>query len=95
MANEMSTLPRTAKMWGRGQLTIPRDIREEVGFGENTVVSIVKVGRSIVITPKILRRASLAVKVEKAAKKEGISLNDLIRDIKSERDVYNRENYRS
>jgi bifunctional DNA-binding transcriptional regulator/antitoxin component of YhaV-PrlF toxin-antitoxin module len=41
MAAETATLPRTVKMWGRGQLTIPRDIREEIGFGENTVASIV------------------------------------------------------
>jgi bifunctional DNA-binding transcriptional regulator/antitoxin component of YhaV-PrlF toxin-antitoxin module len=95
MAAETATLPRTVKMWGRGQLTIPRDIREEIGFGENTVASIVRIGRSIVITPKLLRRVSLAGKVEKAAKRGGISLKDLIRDLERERDRYNRENYPS
>lgn len=76
-------------------MTIPRDIREEIGFGENTVASIVRIGRSIVITPKLLHRVSLAGKAEKAAKKEGISLKDLIRDLERERNRYNRKNYPS
>ncbi len=94
MATEVADRSKTARMWGRGQLTIPRDIRDELGLAENTVVSIVRVGRCAVLTPKVLRRASLARKTERAMRKTGITLEDLLRDLGNERDRYNRETHR-
>ena len=93
MENNVVTLPKTIRVWERGQLTIPKDIREEVNIGENSAVNIFRIGKSIIITPKMLLGPKLARQVEKAMKKEGITLNDLISDLKKERERYNRETY--
>jgi len=42
------------KVWGRGQLTIPVSLRKELLLSEDTVMSIVNVGGSIILTPKKL-----------------------------------------
>jgi AbrB family looped-hinge helix DNA binding protein len=42
----------TAQIKARGQLTIPKKIREMSHMEEGSVVSIVPVGDSLVITPK-------------------------------------------
>lgn len=90
---EPVSLPRAVKIWGRGQLTIPMDIRKELHVEENTIVSVFRIGGSIIVTPRVLRRASLARKVEKEMKKRKISLDDLMLSLQKERENYNRENY--
>jgi len=51
------------------------------------------VGRCLVLTPKRLLGPALAKDVEKAMKAKGLSLADLLRDLKEERQRYNREQY--
>ena len=41
----------TAKVGRRGQLTLPKDIREELGIDEGQRVAFVKRGRSISLLP--------------------------------------------
>jgi len=89
----LATLPRSAKVRIRGQITIPQDIREEMNLDEQTMVNIFHVGEVLLMTPKRLQRASLAKRVEGEMKREGISLNDLLADLKSQRKRYLEEAY--
>ena len=85
----VTTLPKAVKVWGRGQLTIPKEIREALKLEEAGELTVFVVGRCLVLTPKRLLRSSLAKDVEKAMKAERLTLEDVLKDLKSERRRYN------
>lgn len=89
----ISTVPKSVKLWGRGQLTIPKEVRQALKLDGENQLSVFVVGRCLVLTPKRLLGPSLAKDVEKAMKAKGLSLDDLLRDLKAERQRYNREQY--
>ncbi len=89
----ISTVPKSVKLWGRGQLTIPKEVRQALKLDEENQLSVFVVGRCLVLTPKRLLGPSLAKDVEKAMKAKGLSLDDLLRDLKAERQRYNRKQY--
>jgi AbrB family looped-hinge helix DNA binding protein len=84
----LATLPRSAKVRIRGQITIPQDIREDLNLDEQTMVNIFRVGKVVLVTPKRLERASLARRVEREMKREGLTLEDLLSDLRSQRKRY-------
>ena len=66
----------------KGQVTIPVDIRESLHLSKDSVLSIVKVGNGILLTPKVSAFESFAEKFSKEAKEKGISLEELLRDLR-------------
>ena len=90
---DFATIPRSARVRIRGQITIPQDIREEMNLDEQATVSIFRVGRVLLMTPKRLERASLARKVEREMKREGVTLEDLLADLRRQRKRYLEEAY--
>jgi len=89
----ITTLPKPVKLWGRGQLTIPKQLREVLKLDDAAVLNVFVVGRCLILTPKRLLRASLAKDVERAMKAKGLSLQDLLRTLKEERRRYARQTY--
>lgn len=85
---EFATTPRPARIRGRGQVTIPQEIREEMNLYEQATVNIFRVGKALVMTPKRMQRAALAKRMEREMKREGLSLEDLLADLKSQRRRY-------
>ena len=85
---DFATMPRSARVRIRGQITIPQDIREEMNLDEQATVNIFRVGKVLLMTPKRLHRASLAKKVERELKREGMTLEDLLTDLKLQRKRY-------
>ena len=85
---DFATMPRSARVRIRGQITIPLDIREEMNLDEQATVNIFRVGKVLLMTPKRLQRASLAKKVERELKREGMTLEDLLTDLKRQRKRY-------
>ncbi|MFZ5876125.1 MAG: AbrB/MazE/SpoVT family DNA-binding domain-containing protein [Nitrospirota bacterium] len=81
------------KVWGRGQLTIPASLRKELRLDEETTLSVVKAGDALVLTPKKLIGDAVAKKAARELKKEGLTLEDLLRDLEKQRRRYNRERY--
>lgn len=70
------------RMREKGQITIPADIRESLHLSKDSLLSITKVGDGILLTPKPSVFESVSAKFSKAAKKKGISLESLLRDLK-------------
>ncbi|MFV1976356.1 MAG: hypothetical protein ACC651_11460, partial [Candidatus Scalindua sp.] len=60
---------------------------------DETQLNAFVVGQCIVLTPKSLMRSSLSKKVETSMKDQKLSLNDLLNDLKSERQRYVKEQY--
>ena len=75
-------------MRARGQITIPRDIREEMNLDEEAAVNIFRVSKALLLTPKRLQRSSLAKKVEREMIRQGLSLEDLLADLRAQRKRY-------
>lgn len=82
-----------AQIKARGQLTIPKRIRQTSALEEGQVVSIIPVGDSLIITPKRLDLEEARRQIRKIAKASGISLEDLLSGLKEEREALLRESY--
>lgn len=89
----ISTLPKSVKLWGRGQLTIPKEVREALKMDDETQLSVFVVGQCLMLTPKRLTRASLAKNVEKSMKEKRITLEKLLNDLKTDHKRYVQEKY--
>ena len=87
----ITTAPKAVKLWGRGQLTIPKDVRQAMKLDQEDRLSVFVVGRCLVLTPKRLVGPSLAKEVARSMKAKGLSLEDVLRDLKAERRRYNQE----
>lgn len=89
----ITTTPRSVKLWGRGQLTIPKELRDTLKMDDETQLSVFVVGQCLMLTPKRLTRVSLAKNVEKSMKDQGISMETLLNDLKIERKCHIQEKY--
>ena len=89
----IATAPKLVRVRSRGQLTIPQDMREALSLDEDTGLNIFRVGRVLIMSPKRLQRASLAKEVEREMKRRGLTLKDLISDLRVQREKYLAEAY--
>ena len=65
--------------------------RKELGLEEESILSLVKVGSSLLLTSKRLQGDVLAGKMEARLKKKKLSLDDVLEDLKVERRRYNKD----
>jgi AbrB family looped-hinge helix DNA binding protein len=79
------------KIRERGQLTIPAELRNDLGLAENDALNMIKVGDALILTQKRLAGDALSQKMGKAMKKKGLTLDDLLKDLKSQRKRYTKE----
>ncbi len=70
------------RMREKGQVTIPADIRESLHLSKDSLLSIVRVGDGILLSPKSSVFGPFADKVSKAAKEKAITLQSLLKDLK-------------
>jgi AbrB family looped-hinge helix DNA binding protein len=83
----------TTSIKSRGQLTIPKQVRSAGQLDEGQVVSIIPVGDSIIITPKRLVLDDARREIKKIMKASGLSLEELMEGLKTEREALHRETY--
>ncbi len=82
-----------AEIKSRGQLTIPKKIRESSHLEEGQVVSIIPVGDSVIITPKRLELDEARRQIRRIMKASGLSEKELLAGLKEERESLYRETY--
>ena len=82
-----------AEIKARGQLTIPKKIREMSHLEEGQVVSIIPVGDSLIITPKRLELDEARREIMKILKASQLSAEDLLAGLKEEREVLYKDKY--
>ncbi len=70
------------KMREKGQITIPANIRESLHLSRDSVLSVARVGDGILLTPKSSVFESVSERFSKAAKAKGITLGNLLKDLK-------------
>jgi len=67
-----------AEVKSRGQLTIPKKIREAGHMEEGQGVTIIPVGDSILVTPQTLKLEDARRELRRILKSSGASLKDLL-----------------
>ena len=82
-----------AEIKSRGQLTIPKKIRDISHLEEGQVVSIIPVGDSVIITPKRLELDEARRQIRRIIKASGLSEKELLTGIKEEREKLYKETY--
>ncbi|NNN04855.1 MAG: AbrB/MazE/SpoVT family DNA-binding domain-containing protein [Elusimicrobia bacterium] len=73
------------RMRGKGQVTIPAGIRESLSLSTDSLLSVTKVGNGILLTPKPSAFEETAAKFSKTAREKGITLRELLNDLKNVR----------
>lgn len=73
---------RKVRVWGKGQFTIPVDIRERMGIKEDSYLEVFQVGKAIVLTPERLVVKELADSFQKEMDKSGINLKQLLQELR-------------
>jgi virulence-associated protein VagC len=68
-------------------------MREALSLDESTSLNIFRIGKVLILSPKRLRRASLAKEAEREMKRQGLTLKDLIADLRIQREKYLAEAY--
>ena len=70
------------RMREKGQVTIPAGIRESLHLSKDCILSVAKVGGGILLFPKQAAFEAAAAGFIKEAKEKGITLDDLLKDLK-------------
>lgn len=76
----------TAAIKARGQLTIPKKIREMIHLEEGQSVSIIPAGESVIISPKRLELDEARREIRRIMKQSGYSAAELLAGLKEERE---------
>ena len=79
------------KLRERGQLTIPYEYRKELGIGKEDVINILKIGDVLILVPRQLAGDVVSRKIEAAMKKKGLTLDNLLKNLRGQRKKYSRE----
>ncbi|MGR3310847.1 MAG: AbrB/MazE/SpoVT family DNA-binding domain-containing protein [Candidatus Brocadiales bacterium] len=90
----MSTLkPIATEIRSKGQITIPKQIRDAAHLEEGQVVSVIAVGDTILVTPKKLRLDEARRQIAKILKRSGLSPEEVFKGLKESRKFVYKETY--
>jgi AbrB family looped-hinge helix DNA binding protein len=73
---------RKVRVWGKGQFTIPAEIRERLEIKEDSFLEVFQIGRAIIATPEKLVVKELADSVQKEMNEGGVDLKRLIQELR-------------
>ena len=65
----------------RGQVTLPKSLRDALHLETGDALRAVKIANAIVLTPKRLDLDALRNQMRKLMKQHGVSAEDLLRDL--------------
>jgi AbrB family looped-hinge helix DNA binding protein len=85
--------PIITEIKARGQLTIPKKIRDKGQLEEGQAVSIIPVGDSVIITPRQLTLDEARRQIKMMLKDSDLSVEEILEGIKEERRSLYEETY--
>ncbi|MGD1153843.1 MAG: AbrB/MazE/SpoVT family DNA-binding domain-containing protein [Syntrophales bacterium] len=83
----------SAEIKSRGQLTIPKKIRDVIHLEEGQAVSIIPVGDSVIITPRRLELDEARRQIRRILKQSNCSVEELLAGLKEERSTLYKDVY--
>ncbi|MDO9287368.1 MAG: AbrB/MazE/SpoVT family DNA-binding domain-containing protein [Thermodesulfovibrionales bacterium] len=81
------------KLRERGQVTIPYEYRKDLGLGKEDVLNVLKIGDVLILVPRQLAGDALSRKIESTMKKKGLTLDNLLSNLRDQRKRYSKETY--
>lgn len=72
----------TTRLRDKGQITLPADIRQSLKLSKDDVLSVAKVGNAILLSPQPSTFEAIAGRFSARAKKESITLEELLKDLR-------------
>lgn len=77
--------PYIVRLRERGQITLPVQLREELGVEVGDFFTIVKVDSYVVMTPRRLMVSEVSGQLEQLLAEKGLTLDDLLSGLEDER----------
>ena len=83
----------TGAIKARGQLTVPKKIRDILKLEEGQAVTFLTIGDSVIISPKRLDLDEARRQIRRIVKESGLTEAAILSDLKREREALYREKY--
>ena len=83
----------TGKIKAKGQLTVPKNIRDMLKPEEGQAVTFLAIGDSVIISPKRLDVDEARRQIRRVVKESGLTAAAILSDLKKERGSLYREKY--
>ena len=83
----------TGAIKARGQLTVPKKIRDMLKLEEGQAVTFLTIGNSVIISPKRLDLDEARRQIRRIVKESGLTEAAILSDLKREREALYREKY--
>jgi len=81
----------TIQVRQRGTVTLPSELREKYGIREGDTFRILDLDGIFVLTPMMPMVPELAREIEKARLEAGLSIDELLRTLREQREIYHAE----
>ncbi len=73
---------KKVRVWGKGQFTIPSELRDQLGIEEDTILEVFPVGKALMVTPETLTVKELASAVRKEMRRSNIQPEQLMAELR-------------
>jgi AbrB family looped-hinge helix DNA binding protein len=83
----------TVQVRQRGSLTLPAELREKYGIRPGDTFRLVDLDGVFVLTPMVPMVPELAREIEQARLEAGLSVEELLTNLREQRERYYQENY--
>jgi len=83
----------TVQVRQRGTLTLPAELREKYGIEPGDTFRLVDLDGIFVLTPMVPMVPELAREIERARIEAGLSIEELLANLREQRERYYREHY--
>ncbi|MFH1928290.1 MAG: AbrB/MazE/SpoVT family DNA-binding domain-containing protein [Chloroflexota bacterium] len=88
-------MSETLQVRKRGVVTLPAELRQKYGIQEGDSYRVLDLDGIFVLTPMVPMVPELAREIEKARLEAGLSVEELLKSLRQQRERYHRETYES
>jgi AbrB family looped-hinge helix DNA binding protein len=83
----------TGEIKAKGQLTVPKKIRDMLKLEEGQAVTFLTIGDSVIISPKRIDAEEARRQIRRIVRESGLTEEALLSELKKEREAFYREKY--
>ena len=83
----------TIQVRERGVVTLPAELREKYNIENGKIFRLVDLDGIFVFVPMVLMAPELAHEIERIRLEAGLSIDELLDDLRKQRERYNKEKY--
>ena len=83
----------TIQVRERGVVTLPSDLRQKYNIESGNIFKLVDLDGIFVFVPMTPMVPELAREIERLRLEAGLSMEELLQDLRAQREQYNKENY--